>query len=437
MAHWQVARERRRRKGKSVVVLSPERIAEAKRGSFISFLLLGHLVLCSVAWVPEYLDRLGVSFVQWGAILGIAPLGAIASIVLAPRLLIRFGVRRVMVTGMAFGSITLAALGFITDPVAWAGMNLAFNFFVSLVGVTMNSNAVALQKRIDAPIMATLHAGWAVGAVLAAITGGLGTVFFSLGGYLVTVGLITTAVMLMISGQVLTQEEDGHRLENNSQPRRKFYRFPLALWLVALGYFAAVFPEIAILEWSAVFARDSLALDVGLRALPFGAFMGGMIVGRLMITRLAEKIPVHVLSTRGALLAAAAMTTTVVFGPGIAQVSPTAAIVFVGAMWLVAGLGIAPLGPSMMAGAGHIPGVSTAHAVSMVSFVLQVLSIGAKILMGAIAGGVSVSVAFALPIGLLLIGAWTAATLGAPRRVDDIDNVQPPTGPIPTIRQPE
>ena len=90
-----------------------------------------------------------------------------------------------------------------------------------------------------------------------------------------------------------------------------------------------------------------------------------------------------------------------------------------------------------MASAAQVPGVSSAHAISLVSFVPQVLSIGAKVLMGAIAQGVSVAVAFAFPIALLLFGAWIVARQEPTEPMEDIDSYQPPTGPIPIISQPD
>jgi predicted MFS family arabinose efflux permease len=420
-----------------VSTISATRVAEAKRGSFVSFILLGHLVLCSVAWVPEYIDRLGVGFTEWGTILGVAPLGAISSILLAPRLLLRFGVRRTMLAGIALASVMLALLGFIIDPVWWAIANLGFNFFASLTGVAINTHAVTVQRQVHKPIISGLHAGWSLGAVLAAITGGLGTVFISLGAYLVGTGIITTLAMVILTRAILGPEEDGHRVERTSHASRKFYQYPLTLWIIALGFFAAIFPEIAVLEWSAVFARDSLGADAAIRSVPFAAFMGGMIIGRLSIGKLAERASVHQLSARGSVLTAVALAATVIIGPVIAQVSTTGAIVFLAGLWAVAGFGIAPLGPTLMASAAQVPGVSSAHAISLVSFVPQVLSIGAKILMGALAQGVSVAVAFAFPIALLLFGAWIVSKQEPPRPVKDIDSFQPPTGPIPIVSQPE
>jgi len=157
----------------------------------------------------------------------------------------------------------------------------------------------------------------------------------------------------------------------------------------------------------------------------------------LTIGKLAEKYSVHRLASRGAIVSAIALAATAIIGPQIAQVSSTAAITFLALLWAGAGYGIAPLGPTLMASAAQVPGVSSAHAISLVSFVPQVLSIGAKVLMGALAQGVSVAVAFAFPIALLFLGAWIVGRQEPTEPMEDIDSYQPPTGPIPIISQPD
>lgn len=75
-----------------MVQLSATRLAGARRAGFMTFLLLGHMMLSLNAWVPEYIDRLGVSLATWGLILGGAPVGEMTAIAVAPPLISRMGV---------------------------------------------------------------------------------------------------------------------------------------------------------------------------------------------------------------------------------------------------------------------------------------------------------------------------------------------------------
>jgi MFS family permease len=398
------------------------RAEEARTASFYLFILLGHLALCSVAWVPEYIDRLGVSFAMWGTILGIAPIGAMAAVLIATQLLLRFGARRVMRLGVAVATVSLIFLGLTTNWMVWAAVNLVFNFFSSLVAVAINTHSVTVQKRINRPIIGGLHGGWSIGAVVAAFTGGLATVIMSLEAYLVGVAALTLAVFWVLSTKLLGPDEDGYLDEKNSEPKRRFLEFPRQLWIISLGFFAAAIPEVAVWDWSAVWARDTLEVDLAWRSAPFAAFMVGMIIGRLTLTRRAEKTEVHSLAFRGSLLAAICLVVSVTTGGTLAAIAPEATLILVSGLWALAGYGIAGLGPTLMASAGRVDQVSSARAVSLLTFVSHAVSIGAKVVMGAMAEGIALSAAFWLPIALLVVGAVIVRQQGPGHRADKGDN---------------
>lgn len=407
-------------------------LASARRASFVSFLLLGNMVLCSIAWVPEYIDRLGVTFAQWGLILGLAPLGAISAIVVAPPLMTVFGVAPLMRVGAILALLALVPLGFVSNPIIWAAINILFNFLASLTGVAVNTHGVLLQKKVRESILSGMHAGWSLGAVAAATTGGIATLFLSLEAYLVIVALTTLVGFLVVYRFLLSPGNDGHHEERSSAGRKPFYRLPSRVWLLALGLLCAVMPELAVFEWSAVLARETGA-DMSLRALPFGLFMVGMILGRLSISSLATRFNVHRLSSAGAALAGTAMLTGIVGAALLSSTSPVAAILWLSGWWLLAGTGLAPLGPTMMLGASSVPGVVTAQAIATLSFVTQSISIVAKIAMGAVAESESVAFAFGIPILALFLGAIIAGVSAQATRPRDLERINPPTGPLPVM----
>lgn len=406
--------------------------ATVRRAGFMSFLLLGHLVLCSVAWVPEYIDRLGVSFATWGIVLSFAPVGAISAIVVAPSLINRVGVTPVMRVSAVLSAGFLVPLGFTDSLVIWTAINTVFNFTVSLAGVAVNTHAVMLQKKIPESIMSGMHAGWSVGAVAAAATGGIASVFIPLEAYLIFVGVMTALGFVATSHFLLSPAEDGHREERLSGTRLPFYRFPPRLWLLSLGLLCAVMPEIAVFEWSATLARAA-GVDLVFRALPFATFMMGMIAGRLSISRLARRFDVHSISVAGALISGSAMAVGLVGAHLLGAYSAEVSVIWLAALWLFAGLGLAPLGPTMISTSSTLPGIMTTQAVGTLSFVTQSVSIGAKIVMGAVAEGYGVSWAFTLPVILIFLGAAIAHRTSERTRARDLELVNPPTGPLPVF----
>ena len=129
-------------------------LAGAQRASFASFLLLGHLVLCSIAWVPEYIDRLGVSFAQWGVILGLAPIGALSAVITAPFMINRFGTSPVMRVTALLATVALVPLGFVTNAPLWTVLNTLFNFLAGLTGVAVIPTECFFKKRSESQFSA-------------------------------------------------------------------------------------------------------------------------------------------------------------------------------------------------------------------------------------------------------------------------------------------
>ncbi len=413
--------------------LSGKRLRKAQIAMLITFTFTGHIALSSVAWVPEFIDRLGVSFATWGTIIGFGVVGSITPLFFVSRLIMRFGPRTLIRFGNYFGAVFLVLLGVTSNPAIWFFINMGFNFFMSILGVSVNAHSVLLQKQISKNVIGRFHAGWSLGAVGAAITGGLSTVFMDLQQFLILVAILNVIVFEFALRWLLSPTEDGHLEERAAVVKRKFYQLPAQLVLLAVGMIGIVYPEVAVIDWAAVFARDVLNVDLALRSLPFAAFMVGMIVGRLSMTRLAEKYHPNLIASRGAFLAAVVLALVASSAPLLAESSSTLALGVTMLLWLIAGLGLAPGAPTFMSAAGHVPGVSTAWAVSRLSLMSSTMSVMAKTLMGALAEGVGLSLAFFFPVTLAIISGLIAHQFAQKAKQADLDSVAPPTSPMPII----
>ena len=413
--------------------LSGKRLRKAQIAMLITFTFTGHIALSSVAWVPEFIDRLGVSFATWGTIIGFGVVGSITPLFFVSRLIMRFGPRTLIRFGNYFGAVFLVLLSVTSNPAIWFFINMGFNFFMSILGVSVNAHSVLLQKQISKNVIGRFHAGWSLGAVGAAITGGLSTVFMDLQQFLILVAILNVIVFEFALRWLLSPTEDGHLEERAAVVKRKFYQLPAQLVLLAVGMIGIVYPEVAVIDWAAVFARDVLNVDLALRSLPFAAFMVGMIVGRLSMTRLAEKYHPNLIASRGAFLAAVVLALVASSAPLLAESSSTLALGVTMLLWLIAGLGLAPGAPTFMSAAGHVPGVSTAWAVSRLSLMSSTMSVMAKTLMGALAEGVGLSLAFFFPVTLAIISGLIAHQFAQRAKQADLDSVAPPTSPMPII----
>ena len=236
------------------MAITSDRIQRAQSALLLVFILVGHTALCSVAWVPVYIDRLGVSFATWGVILGVGAVGSMLSLLVASRIILRFGSRGVLRVALYVGLVFLVSLAFTTNPVIWAGLNAGFTLSMSFVGMSANTHAVVLQKLVPRTIVPRLHAGWSMGAVLAAMTGAISTALISLDVFLIATAIITLVLFEILRPRLLGPSEDGHLEDKAAHIKRRFYQAPAQLWVLSIGLFCAIYPEIAIVDWATVFA---------------------------------------------------------------------------------------------------------------------------------------------------------------------------------------
>lgn len=396
----------------------------------IVFTTMGHLALSTVAWVPVFISRLDVDFATWGLIIGFSIIGSILPLTFASRLIMRFGTRALIRVGSVLGVVALFSLLLTINPLIWYFCNTFFAFSMSLLGISVNTHGVMLQRHIGRTVVGRFHAGWSIGAVAAAITGSISVAFMPLEVFLLLVGVFSLVAMEIGVRSLLPASQDIDISSRTRTADGKREKTPPIVWLLALGLFAGVFPEIVIIDWSAVFARDVMGLEPGLRALPFGAFMVGMVIGRLAMTRITKRLHPSELSSWGGYLAAAMLTISVVFGPTLSEANEFLGLSFIMLFWLVLGLGMAAMAPAFTSAAGHVEGMNTARILTRMSLASALVQIGAKTLMGALAEGFSLTVAMFFPVALLVLSAAIAGRVAKLAKRKELENAYPMTGSI-------
>jgi hypothetical protein len=308
---------------------------------------------------------------------------------------------------------------------------------MSLFNIALNAQSVMLQKQLKTVIIGKFHAAWSVGAASSAALSGILAAFMPLWLHLLLVPLACIVSFLWASRYLLAPSEDGHEKERSEAKRVPFFKSPPMVWLLAAGLFTGVFPELVMMDWSAVFSQRELGLNATLGAIPYTVFTAAMIVGRIAINPLTRRYHLSQLSQFGGMFGSVAMLLGAVLGPLVSQQDRILGLVVTSAFWLLAGLGVAPMVPSFFSAAGHVPGMPTAQVLSRMSLVNTLVVMVAKIAIGAMAQGFGLVIAYLLPVFTFFIAGLLAATLvRQARRADALQNAFPPTGPITALDTP-
>jgi predicted MFS family arabinose efflux permease len=418
------------------VELTKERNKSAEFALVAAFFIQGFLAITYLPRIPEIIEQIGVSFATWGLIIGLAGIGSLIPLLITNRLVGRFGTRPIVRISSLMIVITTASLGFATNGWMYLAFHASMMFSMTFFNIAVNAQSVMLQKKIKKVILGKFHAAWSIGAASSAAVSGILASFASLQIHLVAVGIAALIAFEVSIRKMLRPTEDGHHEERQASKRVPFFKSPTQLWLLAFGFFAGVFPELVMMDWSAVFAKQVMLLTPTLGAIPFTVFTLAMIAGRLLIGRVTKKYHISDLSKWGGIIGAVTMLLGVLLAPLLVASNPILAMVVLSLFWAVSGFGLAPMVPSFFGAAGHVSGLTTAQALSRMSLVNALAVIIAKIFMGALAQGIGLVLAFIFPVTMMFIAGFLAGRVAKnSKRKEAVENAFPLTGPITVVDQ--
>jgi len=191
----------------------------------------------------------------WGLIIGLAGLGSLVPLLITNRLIGKYGTRPIVRISSVMIVITTASLGFATNGWMYFLFHALMMFSMSFFNIAVNAQSVMLQKQVKQVILGKFHAAWSIGAGISAAVSGVLASFMSLHLHLILVCALALVAFEVSIRKMLAPSEDGHHEERQASRKVPFFKSPTQLWLLAAGFFAGVFPELVMMDWSAVFAK--------------------------------------------------------------------------------------------------------------------------------------------------------------------------------------
>ncbi|MFI7670037.1 MFS transporter [Nocardia sp. NPDC049526] len=359
----------------------------ARAAVFVVFALNGFLLAMWVVHIPAITDRTGIAHSTLGMfILMLAGAGIVGMRIAGP-LADRFGSRTVVAAAAAIASISVLGPGFATGPVSLAIALACFGFGNGALDVSMNTQAVHVERAYDRPIMSAFHAlfsgGGFLGSLLGAAAQGAGwDVRLSLSLAAVAGLAITAALVPRLladtgsaarevnsdappessphdhipestghGGESETTPQNGGKARSTTAPNRS--RKVLALAAIA---FALLLTEGVAADWSALQVRDHLDVDDATAALAFAAFSCTMTAGRFTADRVAGAFGRVAVVRYGTLIAA--------FGLVLIMASGWMPLTLLG--WAMCGLGLSGGIPQIFTAAGNLGSTTAATDMSRV-----------------------------------------------------------------------
>ncbi len=393
-----------------VTVPVATRLRQARFGVFGIFFVVGLGMAAWLVSIPTVQQRTGVSHATLGLLLLVLGAGGVIGMQIAGYAIARWGSK--IVTGAALALYVLAvnlpvhATGTVTLGLAL----LLFGLANGAVDVSMNDQAVIVERGYGRPIMSAFHAFWSVGGAVGALIGAA-----ALGlGYPVSAAVLIASAAAALGGVVcvrllLPQEPvtavDASSVEPTAAAtptagrsiRRRVIGFGVLAFLLMLAEGVAN-------DWSALHAVEHLNLPTSAAALAYATFAVAMTVGRLTVDRIAGQFGPAFVVRYGSLAAAV--------GIGLVMISPVFLLTLVG--WAVFGLGLAGVVPQLFTAAGNISATQQSIVLSRVVGAGYVGQLAGPALVGLVAGWVGLNLAFALPLLFCVVAVVVAPIVSRP-----------------------
>jgi MFS family permease len=342
-------------------------------------------------WIADHLNTdpggLGVGLLC-------VSLGALVSMPFAGRITHGRDVRTAIRILMVLWCLALVPPALAPNLVTFALTLAVFGATAGLADVAMNAQGVAVEQRAGRSIMSGLHGMWSVGGLVAS---GFGVLAASLGVdapvHFAIAAVALAAISIMASGRLL-------RVRAETEDRGPAFALPpRPVVLIALVAFAAIFAEVASMDWSALYLTDVAHAPPGIAAAAYSGFAATMAVSRLVGDRVVDRLG-RVRAVRYGGIAATA-------GAVVVAAARTPALAIAG--FALIGIGVAVVVPLAFTAAGNA-GPRPAHQIAGVATISYGAGLVAPASIGGIAQVTSLSVSFlvvALLAAMIVLGAPT------------------------------
>lgn len=317
------------------------------------FFVNGVVIGTWVVRIPAIKDELGLGEGLLGVALLGAAVGALVAMPLVGALVSRFGSRRVVGTTALLLSLSLVlpalapSLLFLVPALVMVGaMNGGLD-------VSMNAQAVAVERGYGRPIMSSFHAAWSFGGLAGAALGGL-LASREIGPlpHFSAVAILAAIAFAAAYGALLPSRGDA-----SEEGAPAFARPTRALFGLGIVAFCVLLGEGAMGDWSAVYLDDTLGTGPGFAAAGYAAFSLSMAFGRLFGDRLTEHFgPATLVRSCGTIAAV---------GLGVALAAAQPIVALVG--FACAGAGFSIVFPTVLSAAGRTRDMAAGPALAAVS----------------------------------------------------------------------
>lgn len=337
------------------------------------------------AWasrIPTIRTHFQLSDSMLGTLLFAMPIGLLCTLPVTNYLLGRYSSKKIMLTGSLFFNAVLCFTGFVSQ--VWQLFIILFCFGSSrnLLNISMNTQAVSVQKLYrDKSIITAFHGIWSIAGFTGAA---LGYVLVSL-----DIGIQWHFPVVGITMILLTLHQSQYTLDTppDTQKHKKIFALPdKSVLNYAIIVFICMACENTMYDWSGVYFQKAMKASQSMATGAFAVYMIMMTMGRFAGDRIVNRIGVKKMLLYNSMLLATGFVLVVLLP-----------YPFTGVLgFILIGLGISCISPLVFGLAGKSSVYSSASSLAAISSISYLGFLAVPPLIGFISEATNIRISFAI-----------------------------------------
>ncbi len=369
---------------------------KAEYATKLLFFACGFAFASWAARIPEIKEKLNLNDAQLGNILLFMTIGSICALPLAGFIIGKFGSRKIIVLACCFYFTSMPFLGFCTTAFGLACALFYFGFGADLLNISMNVQAVNVEKAQNRSIMSFIHGVFSVGFFVGASLGGLCYKF----NIQPNVHLSVVGTFVILAG--IFSFKYLIKTDFKSSESAPLFALPdKSLILLAIICFCGMMAEGAMADWSVLYYKIYMTNPAGYITAAFTCFSVCMLVGRFLGDWAVAKFGLKTVLIFNSILFGIGMFFAVVYP------KPICILVSFG----VVGLGLSTMVPLIYAKAGHTKTMSPGAALAAISTVGIAGFLIGPVLIGHLSEASSLRVALSSLVVLAVISSFLCSKI--------------------------
>lgn len=237
----------------------PLMITKNKHRIFLSlfFFISGFTFATWASRIPTIKSTFNFNEAELGSALLALPIGSLVGLPISGWLVSRFNSRVPLAFGYGLNTIALALIGFAPNTLSLIVAMVMFAFTTRIFNISVNTQAIALQKQFDQKIIGSFHGFWS--------TGGIAGIAFST--FLLALNVSLQLHFLIVSTMALAVTCYSYRFLLQNDRAKSGNKLviskpdPYILYLGLVVFFAAIC-EGGMFDWSGIYFQEVIKVKI-------------------------------------------------------------------------------------------------------------------------------------------------------------------------------